>query len=133
MPYRFPEALQREIDAFSGDDPGQVDQEIRIVRWLIQQAVTDRKLPLANALCATLAKLSGTQIANEVRAGMLIERAVLLHIAQEMSSAVARRLSGLPNQDVLSDELMDDFTKIIRREQELRLTHDPQVSGDNNA
>jgi hypothetical protein len=125
MPYRFPEELQRQIDAFGGDDPGQVDQEVKIIRYLIQQTVADGKYPLANALMSTLAKLSSTQITNEVRAGNLIELSTLVRLAQQMSRAVARRLAGLPNQDVLTDDLMADFTQIIRQEQRL-LTHEPQ-------
>ena len=38
MPYNFPRELQREINAFANDDAGQVDQEVQIVRWLIQKS-----------------------------------------------------------------------------------------------
>ena len=102
MPYNFPDELQREIDAFADDNAGRVDQEIRIVRWLIQKAVTDGKHHLANSLLATLAKLSTTEIANQVRSGQLLGTDTILRIARR-ASAVGRRLDGLPNQEALSD------------------------------
>ena len=129
MPYTFPDELQCEIDAFAGDNAGRVDQEIRIVRWLIQRAVTDGKHHLANSLFATLAKLSATEIANQVRVGQLLEVSTIVRIAREMCAAVARRLDGLPNQETLSDALMADFTRIIQGERRL-LIHDPKDSGE---
>jgi phage terminase Nu1 subunit (DNA packaging protein) len=131
MPYKFPDELQREIDAFAEDDAGQVDQEVAITRWLIKRAVEGGRDVLANSLLVTLAKLSATQIHNEIRCGKLIERAALIHIAQQMADAVARRLDGLPNREALTDDLAADFGRIIRQERRL-LTHDPQVSGDND-
>lgn len=132
MPYNFPDELQREIDAFADDNAGRVDQEIRIVRWLIQKAVVEGQYPLANALLATLAKLSTTEIANQVRSGQLLELSTILRIAREMCAAVGRRLDGLPNQEALSDALLADFKQIIHTERRL-LTHDPRASGDDNA
>ena len=132
MPYNFPDEIQREIDAFAEDNAGRVDQEIRIVRWLIQRAVTDGRHPLANSLLATLAKLSTTEIENQVRSGQLLELSAIVRIAREMCAAVGRRLDGLPNQEALSDALLADFKQIIQTERRL-LTHDPQTSGDNNA
>ena len=67
MPYQFPEPLRSQIDAFAGDDAGSVNPELAITRFLIQQAVSDGKAPLANALLATAAKLSSVEIANRVR------------------------------------------------------------------
>jgi hypothetical protein len=127
MPYQFTSEIQREIDAFAGDDPGQVAQETRIVRWLIQKAVEEGKYFLANSLCGTLAKLSATEIQNRIRVGQLIELSTLIRIAQQMSGAVARRISGLPGQETLTDELLADFTTIIqqeRRQARPLLTHE---------
>jgi hypothetical protein len=129
MPYRFQDQLQREIDQFAGDDPGQISQEVSITRWLIQKAVENGQYPLANSLLATLAKLSSVEISNQVRAGRLLELSTVAHIAHLMAAAVAKRLEGLPNFETLADAITADFTEIIQSERK-QLTYQP--GGDTN-
>jgi hypothetical protein len=123
VPYHFPEPLRSQIDAFADDDAGSVTPELAITRFLIQQSVSDGKAPLCNALLSTAAKLSSVEIANRVRAGALLERSAVVHLAQLMAAAVSRRLAGVPNFESISDALTGDFREIIHEQK--RLTHEP--------
>ena len=73
MPYNSRPKIERELREFDSDDVGQVADEIRICKLLLRRAVEHGYSSLANSLCATIAKLSATQIANQVRMGQLLE------------------------------------------------------------
>ena len=59
---------------------------------LICRAVEQGNSGLANGLLSTIAKLSGVQIANQVRMGQLLEAVLaVVAIAQRLSEAIALR------------------------------------------
>ncbi len=93
---------------------------------LIRRAVEQGNSGLANGLLSTIAKLSGVQIANQVRMGQLLEASAVVAIAQRLSEAIALRLAHVPNRDQVIDALTADFAEIFKnREQLLRLSHEP--------
>ena len=85
MPFRFPEPIQKELDAFSGDDAPTLDQEIAVARLLLQKAIVDGRSGEAVALLRTLSSLSSVSVSNATRAGRLLAASTVTAIAQRMS------------------------------------------------
>ena len=129
MPYNFPPKIERELREFDNDDVGQVADEIRICKLLLRRAVEHGYSSLANSLCATIAKLSATQIANQVRMGQLLESSAVIALSQKLSAAIAMHLESVPNRDAIVDALLADFAEIFQAQKQrpLRLTHEKAV------
>lgn len=132
MPYRFSPDIEKELREFDGDDVGQVADEIRICKTLVRRAVEAGNSGLSNALLATIAKLSTTHIANQIRLKRLLESSAVVAIAQRLSAAISLRLANVPDRDEIVDALLADFAEIFRTErQSPQLTYEPaeDVSG----
>jgi hypothetical protein len=121
MPYKFSEALQRELDGFNDDNPALVADEIKIIRLLIQRALEQNNPGLVATLSAVLAKLSSIQVSNAARIGQMLDRSELIRMGQRLSTVLVERLSGLPNYEQVADVLMADIQRVFQ-ERERTLT-----------
>ena len=123
MPFAFPPEIQKQLDAFSGDDATQLDQEIAVARLLLQQAIVAGRSGEAVALLRTLSSLSSVQVSNSIRSGKLLAAESVQRIAQRMCAAIAQRLEGVPDYTTIADALGADFQDIFASEKAtLRLT-----------
>jgi hypothetical protein len=121
MPYKFSEALQRELDGFNDINPALVADEIKIIRLLIQRALEQNNPGLVATLSAVLAKLSSIQVSNAARIGAMLDRSELIRMGQRLSTVLVERLSGLPNYEQVADVPMSDIQRVFQ-ERERTLT-----------
>lgn len=128
MPYQFNPDIQRELDAFRGDDMTQCGQEIAIAKMLLKRAVESGNTGLANAILGTVAKLTATHVSAQIRTGQLLGSSDVSRLGQLLAAALTKRLSGAPGFEQLADVILSDWAEIFKNRQNLLLTLDVESS-----
>ncbi|HWB08635.1 MAG TPA: hypothetical protein VG826_05400 [Pirellulales bacterium] len=82
---------QEQLDqlAESGADVADISREIVLSRYLLQQALDAKNHLFANSLITTIEKLCRSHQAARYKAGELLERAVVLKLAERIISIIA--------------------------------------------
>jgi hypothetical protein len=115
-----------------GDD---LSSEIALLRLLIERAAPSAPA-LAGNLLSVLVKSQSAEMDRRQREGELLGRHELFQIGSAICAALVEKLSGFPNFDQIVDAAIPAIESAIAtagREQPrepLRLTHDPQASGE---
>ena len=128
--------LAKRLDDFRGADQTSLADEIALCRLLAETATNQRHVSLAGQLLHVVGKLELLQIQQQERAGTLLGRHAIFSVGSAICEAIVEKLSAFPNYELIVDAVIPAIENAIAtagREQSLRLTHDPKVSGDNHA
>jgi hypothetical protein len=111
--YKVPD--QQRYEEFLRQAPEKLAAEAALLRLLIENAVRDGRVALANTLLATLARISTAHQAAQVRAGQLLERDRVLKIGVALCGLLADALRdrGIANWEMVVDEVRERVPELF--------------------
>ena len=111
----FDAARQKRMEEFAEtDQPTALTAELSAARLMAEEAINAGHHTLAVALLQTVAKLGSAHTQSQLRLGELLEKAVVLNLANQLVGLVTEAVRGrFPGWEDVMEDLADKVVQIV--------------------